>query len=118
MLYEIDVVVIGPGGVDTAIVRKAEAQMGPYDDTDYGESMRAAELDLYGKIRAGHAPEVIGRAIADALTVPAPKARYAIVKNKVRDWVIPQSLPKRTVDRVIAKKFGLMPKNFKSSVRN
>ncbi|BBD99854.1 SDR family NAD(P)-dependent oxidoreductase [Sphingobium amiense] len=118
MLYGIDVVVIGPGGVDTAIAHKGEAQMGPYDDTDFGKAIRAADGDLIGKIRAGHKPETIGRAIADALTLPAPKARYALVKNRIRDWTIPLSLPKRTVDRLLAKQYGLRPSDLPSSERN
>lgn len=118
MLYGIDVVVIGPGCVDTAISHKGEAQIGPYDDTDFGEAIRAANWDLIGKIRSGHKPDVIGRAIADALTLPAPKARYAVVKNKMRDWTIPLSLPKRTVDRLLAKQYGLRPSDLKYSERN
>lgn len=117
MLYGIDVIVIGPGGVDTAISQKGEAQIGPYDDTDFGKAIRAADWELIGKIRSGHKPETIGRAIADALTVPAPKARYALVKNKMRDWTIPLSLPKRTVDRLLAKQYGLRPSDLPSSER-
>ncbi|KRB82327.1 hypothetical protein ASE00_09625 [Sphingomonas sp. Root710] len=110
MLHGIDVVVIGPGGVDTPITYKAEAEMGPYDNTDYGKVMRAAEMRIIEDIRAGLTPDVVGRAIADAVTTPKPKARYAIVKHKMRDWVIPRILPKRILDRGVSRRFNLVPK--------
>ena len=46
-------------------------------------------------------PLVIGQAVHKALTAPRPKIRYTIVKQKLKNWDIPQMLPKRTVDRLI-----------------
>lgn len=113
MLYGIDVVAVGPGGVDTPITDKGEAHMGAYSGTDFGAAIHATETELIARIRDGYTPDFIGRAVADILTVKSPKVRYALVKSKLRDWTIPMSLPKRIVDRVMAKNFGLAPENRK-----
>jgi hypothetical protein len=52
-------------------------------------------------------PERIGEAIYRALTAPKPRARYAVVPNRLVNWTIPRLLPKRLVDRLIAKQLGL-----------
>lgn len=115
MLYGIDVVAVGPGGVDTPITAKGEAHMGAYDGTDFAAAIHATETELISRIRDGYTPEFVGRAVADILTVKSPKVRYALVKRKLRDWTIPMSLPKRVVDRVMARNFGLAPENRKNS---
>jgi hypothetical protein len=51
-------------------------------------------------------PERIGEAIRLALTTPKPKARYALVPNKFVNWTLPTLLPKRVVDRLLAKRLG------------
>ena len=48
--------------------------------------------------------------VLKALTVDKPKTRYAVVKNPLADWILPQMLPKRTVDRTLARGIGLLPK--------
>jgi hypothetical protein len=50
--------------------------------------------------------ERVGEAIHLALTAPKPKARYAVVTNRLVDWTLPILLPKRVVDRLIANRLG------------
>ena len=113
MLYGIDVVAVGPGGVDTPITNKGEAHMGAYGGTEFGVAIHATETELIARIRDGYTPDFVGRTIADILTMKSPKVRYALVKSKLRDWTIPMSLPKRVIDRVMARNFGLAPENRK-----
>ena len=56
----------------------------------------------------GLPPEKIAEAIADALTTPRPKVRYQLTPDPMRQ-LISAVLPKRMVDRIIAKRLGLMP---------
>jgi hypothetical protein len=35
--------------------------------------------------------------------------RYAVVKDALADWILPRILPKRVVDRTIAKQLGFTP---------
>ena len=42
-----------------------------------------------------------------ALDDATPRARYAPVPNKLTNWYIPNLLPKRMLDGVFWKRFGL-----------
>ena len=56
----------------------------------------------------GLPPEKIAERVFDALTLPNPKVRYQIAPDPMRH-LMAAVLPKRTVDRIIAKRLGLMP---------
>ena len=53
-------------------------------------------------------PEKIAEVIAEALTSASPKVRYQITPDPMRH-LITGLLPKRMVDKIIAKRLGLMP---------
>jgi hypothetical protein len=56
----------------------------------------------------GLPPENIAEVIATALTSPSPKVRYQISPDPM--WHLMMAvLPKRMIDKVIAKRLGLMP---------
>ena len=108
MIYGIDVIAIGPGSVLTPIWDKAEAaDETVYANTDYGSSLKAFKALFIKEGRKGLPAERIGEAIHLALTTPKPKARYAVVPNKFVNWTLPTLLPKRVVDRLLAKRLGL-----------
>lgn len=110
MLYGIDVIVIGPGSVATPIWDKAEeVEDAPGLGTELEPAMRRLEKAMLRDGRRGLAPEVIGRSVLEALTAARPKVRYAVVPQKLRNWTIPRILPKRWVDRILAKQLGLLP---------
>jgi hypothetical protein len=56
----------------------------------------------------GLPPEKIAEAIADALTTTSPRVRYQLTPDPMRH-LMTAVLPKRTVDRIIARRLGLMP---------
>jgi hypothetical protein len=56
----------------------------------------------------GLAPERIAERIADVLTSASPKVRYQITPDPMRH-LISAVLPKRMLDKIIAKRLGLMP---------
>jgi NAD(P)-dependent dehydrogenase (short-subunit alcohol dehydrogenase family) len=109
MLYGIDVIVIGPGAVATAIWDKAEGgEYGPYRTTDYGAILDRFAEYFIAEGRKGLAPEAVGDVVYQALTAAKPKVRYAVVGKKLQDWTLPRLLPKRMVDRLIARQTGLL----------
>jgi NAD(P)-dependent dehydrogenase (short-subunit alcohol dehydrogenase family) len=109
MLYGIDVIVVGPGAVATAIWDKAEgAEYGPYRATDYGTILDRFAEYFIAEGRKGLAPEAVGEVVYQALTAAKPKVRYAVVGKKLQDWTLPTLLPKRMVDRLIARQTGLL----------
>jgi len=108
-LFGVDAIAVGPGAVKTPIWDKAEDAVGagPYAGTAWEESMsRFSEAMLAGG-RDGLAPERVAEVIEQALTASNPRARYAPVPNKLVNFTIPTRLPKRFVDRVFARRFGL-----------
>lgn len=59
--------------------------------------------------RKGLPAEQIGKLITHVLTTSKPKTRYAPVKGKLFNEIVPSLLPARTVDRVLGRQFGLLP---------
>ena len=79
-----------------------------FDVTDEAAVLAAAREVQQQLGENGLPPEQIADAIANALTSARPKVRYAITPDPMRRMMM-TILPKRTVDRIIAKRLGLMP---------
>ena len=109
MLFGIDVIIIAPGPVKTPIWSKAEeVDISAYKNSPFFpalERMRKFMLHL-GEI--GLPPERIAERIAEALTSASPKVRYQITPDPMRH-LMTAVLPKRMVDKIIARRIGLMP---------
>jgi NAD(P)-dependent dehydrogenase (short-subunit alcohol dehydrogenase family) len=109
MLFGIDVIIIAPGAVKTPIWSKAEeVDFSPYENSPYFpalQKVRAFTLNL-GTI--GLPAEKIAQAVYMALTSAHPKVRYQITPDPMRHLVT-SILPKRMVDKIIAKRLGLIP---------
>jgi NAD(P)-dependent dehydrogenase (short-subunit alcohol dehydrogenase family) len=108
MLYRIDVIIVGPGPIATPIWDKAEAaDKSLYAQTDYLESARRAEAYMIRNGKNGLPPERVGEVVWQALTTRNPRVRYAVVGRDFLRRFIQRLLPKRVVDRIIAKNLGL-----------
>src|SRR6195952_4764051 len=110
MLFGIDVVIVAPGAVKTPIWSKAEE----VDFSRYRNSPFFPALERIGKFmlqlgESGLPAEKIGELIHYALTAPNPRVRYQIAPDPMRH-LLTAILPKRMVDRIIAKRLGLLPK--------
>jgi NAD(P)-dependent dehydrogenase (short-subunit alcohol dehydrogenase family) len=109
MLFGIDVIIIAPGAVKTPIWSKAEeVDISAYKNSPYYpalEKVRAFMLHL-GAI--GLPPEKIAERIFEALTLPRPKVRYQITPDPMRH-LMTAILPKRMIDKIVARRLGLMP---------
>jgi hypothetical protein len=57
---------------------------------------------------AGLPPERIGEAVHTALTAARPKVRYTLTPQPLQ-FLLSQVLPKRTLDRIVGKRLGLLP---------
>ena len=109
ILYGIDVIVIGPGPIATPIWDKGEqADTSLYANTDYVESGRRAQDYMLRSGKNGLPPETVGEVVWHALTTHNPRVRYAVVgRDALRRFVI-SFVPKRLVDRFIAKSLGFI----------
>jgi NAD(P)-dependent dehydrogenase (short-subunit alcohol dehydrogenase family) len=107
MLYGIDVIIIGPGPIATPIWDKAEAaDKSLYAQTEYIESARRAEAYMIHNGKNGLPPEKVGEVVLHALTTRNPRVRYAVVGRDFLRRLVQRLLPKRVVDRIIAKNLG------------
>jgi hypothetical protein len=108
MIYGIDVVVIGPGAIVTPIWDKAEAtDESVYAATDFGPALKRFKAAFIKRGRQGLPVERLGETIHLALTAAKPRARYVVLRNRLVNWTLPLLLPKRVLDRVIARATGL-----------
>ncbi|MGB3759676.1 MAG: SDR family NAD(P)-dependent oxidoreductase [Rivularia sp. (in: cyanobacteria)] len=108
ILYGIDVIIIGPGSVVTPIWDKAEQMdVSAYENTEFAASSKKFLDYALEKGRSGYPAEAVGNLILKALSVAKPKVRYPIVPNHFFDWAIARLLPKRVLDNILAKEFGL-----------
>lgn len=104
MVYGIDVIIIGPGAVATPIWDKGEqADITPYADTDYVTALRRMQKFMVESGRKGYPPEKVGEVVWRALTIPKPRIRYPVISLRSFRRIMQMILPKRTVDRIIAK---------------
>ena len=107
MLYGIDVIIIGPGAVATPIWDKGEqADLTKYQHTEYVEAARKFQKYMVEDGRKGLPSEKIGEVVLHTLTTSKPRVRYPVVPNMLKNWIIPMLLPKRYVDKLIAKGLG------------
>lgn len=104
----IDVVIIGPGAVKTPIWEKAKNSDTRYAATDFGPAMTALGTLMERAAREGLDIERVGEVVHRALTVTRPRVRYALAPDTLFDWWLPRALPRRWIDRIFAKRLGLI----------
>jgi hypothetical protein len=111
MLFGIDVVIVAPGPVKTPIWSKGQQEfdMGKYRNSPYLPSMQKVTAYMQHLDSIGLPPEKIAEVVYDALTLPKPKVRYQVAPDPMRH-LITNVLPKRMVDKIIAKRLDLLPK--------
>jgi NAD(P)-dependent dehydrogenase (short-subunit alcohol dehydrogenase family) len=108
ILFGIDVIIIGPGAVVTPIWQKSEAGVTErFRETPYAEALAKFESYAAKEGANGYPPSVIGKVVWQALTREHPKIRYAVVPNRLTNWIIPQLIPMRILDKLVAQFMGI-----------
>ena len=111
MLHGIRVIVIAPGSVATPIWDKAEtAGLERFAETPFGSASKMVTNYMLDRGRAGLPAETIADAIWTALTAANPRQRVTLLRSKLLSYTLPRLLPDAVVDRIIAKKLGLVRK--------
>jgi NAD(P)-dependent dehydrogenase (short-subunit alcohol dehydrogenase family) len=109
MLFGIDVVIIAPGAVKTPIWSKAEqVDISAYKNSPYFPALERIRKFMLQLGETGLPAEKIAEAIAEALTSAHPKVRYQLTPDPMRH-LMTAVLPKRMLDKIIAKRLGLLP---------
>jgi NAD(P)-dependent dehydrogenase (short-subunit alcohol dehydrogenase family) len=106
MVFGIDVIVVGPGAIATPIWDKADGlDLSPFASTPYGAALAGFKDYAVANGRKGLRAEAVGEAVNRALTAPRPRTRYTVTPDPIRNFIV-NSLPKRVVDRLIARQLG------------
>ncbi len=109
LTYGIDIIVIRPGAVKTAIWEKGAAPVvsGRYAQTDYAGPLDRLQRYAEKLVSNGYSPETFGKFVRKVFEAERPKTRYAIVPGRFMDWTVPTFLPDRWLDRLIGRSLGL-----------
>jgi NAD(P)-dependent dehydrogenase (short-subunit alcohol dehydrogenase family) len=111
MLFGIDVIIVAPGPVKTPIWTKAEeTDISRYENSPYLPALQKVRAYVAHLNAIGLPAEKIAESVFDALTLPHPKVRYQIAPDPLRH-LMTAWLPKRMVDKIIAKRLGLLPQS-------
>ncbi len=108
MHYNMKVVVVGPGSINTPIWQKGfDVIKTKYEKTEFAES-----FTIFSKIAAKQAknslePSAVSDCVLKALTADEPSFRYAPIPNKLTNWYIPMFLPQRLFNKLTAKMLKL-----------
>lgn len=115
ILFGIDVIIIRPGAVITPIWQKSDTGLTErFRETQYSEALARFEQYAAKEGANGLPAAVIGNTVWHALTTSKPRARYAVVPNRLTNWVIPRLMPTRMLDKLIAQFMGIRPKSLPS----
>jgi NAD(P)-dependent dehydrogenase (short-subunit alcohol dehydrogenase family) len=109
MPFGVDVVIVAPGAVATPIWDKADSvDVTRYANTIYAPALARMKAFMLSLGKTGLPPETIGEAVHTALTTPAPKTRYVVSPDLFQVFMT-GVLPKRTLDKIVGKRLGLLP---------
>ena len=107
MLFGIDVIIVAPGAVATPIWDKADAvDFATFTNTPYAAALKKLKDRMVDHGKKGLPPEKLGEVVRMALTVSKPKPRYTVTPNPIQNLLV-NTLPKRLVDSIIARRLGL-----------
>jgi short-subunit dehydrogenase len=85
MIHRIDVIVIAPGAVRTAIWDKFETEdSSAYAKTEYRDNIDRFRRYFIGEGKKGLPPKRLGEAVHLALTARRPRTRYAVVPQRFK----------------------------------
>jgi len=115
LIHNLDVVLIQPGPIKSAIWEKAPSiEDNPFLKTEYEIPLRKFFKGYIQMGMNGLNPQIIGQRVVKILMTNKPKTRYVITPQKIKNYLMPGFLPDRWVDRLTGKMLGLIKKNKKA----
>jgi len=112
LIYGIDVILIEPGPIKTAIWDKVPKEnQNPFQGSDYDNMLKKFYRVTMKNGKYGLDAKVISERIYKIINAKNPKTRYLITKNKFRNHIIPSIISDRWFDRLIGKQLGLIKSN-------
>ena len=111
LLYGVDVILIEPGPIKTAIWNKVpDLDDNQFTGTDYEHSLRKFYKMFIEMGKKGFDADIIGNRVKEILQDPSPKTRHVITPNRFINFTLPGILPDRMFDKLVGKGLGLLKK--------
>ena len=111
LLYGVDVILIEPGPIKTAIWDKVpDLDDNEFTGTDYEHSLRKFYKMFIELGKKGFDADIIGNRVKEILQDPSPKTRHVITPNRFINFTLPGILPDRMFDKLVGKGLGLLKK--------
>jgi NAD(P)-dependent dehydrogenase (short-subunit alcohol dehydrogenase family) len=110
LLFGIDVIVIRPGAIVTPIWQKSIGLAERFRETPFKEALVRFERYAAQEGATGFPAAVIGETVYRALTATNPKGYYNVVPRRIPNWIIPQLIPMRILDKLVARFMGIKRK--------
>lgn len=110
-IYDIKVVVIEPGVIETDIYKKAKFETLDYEAPDY-EAVLAKRPEIIRQIEKGAIPATtVAKAIEKALIARRPQTRYIVTKKKwmvkLFAYILPDKMQDYVMERSQRKRFNI-----------
>ena len=111
LIYGVDVVLIEPGPIKTAIWDKVpDLEDNEFTGTDYEPALRKFYKFFIEMGKKGLDADIIGNRVKSILQDPSPKTRYVITPQRLMNFTLPGILPDRMFDKLVGKELGLLKK--------
>ena len=108
MLYGVDVILIEPGPIKTAIWDKAPPPNdNPFSKTEYNIILKKFYNAVIEQGKLGLKTEIVSQKIKKIIEMKRPKTRYVITGQKLINYTLPNILPDRWFDKLTAKMLGI-----------
>jgi len=109
LLYGIDVIVIGPGNIKTAIWGKNKNEtLEQYRDTDYYQPLKNLHEYMKELVPKDSLDlDVFSKKLVKIFEKKKAKPRYTVVNRPLNNWVILKLVPTKILNRMVAKIIGI-----------
>ena len=111
MIYGVDVILIEPGPIKTAIWEKTpDPKNNEFLGSDYEPSLERFYKLFIQMGKKGLDADIIGNRVKTILQDPRPRIRHVITPKRFLNYTLPGILPTRIYDKLLGKGLGLMKK--------
>lgn len=110
-IYGIEVIVVGPGNIQTPLWRKQEKEsINHFRDTNYFIPLHNMHRYLKENIpKESITLRTFSKKLVQIFELKNPKTRYTIVKYSFKHWVVNHLISERIRNKLVAHKLGLLP---------
>ena len=109
LIYGVDVILIEPGPIKTAIWDKApDPEDNEFLGSDYEPSLERFYKLFIQLGKKGFDADIIGNRVKSILQNPKPPIRHVITPNRFQNYTLPGILPTRIYDKLVGKGLGLL----------